>query len=548
MVTRPRHRSLRLFLAGLLGLTPLLIGLTTVGPPAQAEPLTPIPDQWYVTATGLDQLKSQDLDGSGITIAIIDTPIDPTVPELQGANITVKSDCDGVRDTGHGTSVLSVLADPVWGWAPKAHYLTYAVAFANDHSTGCHGNEGDFAQQAINDGADIISISASLGVGPFALVRAAAHGIPIVTAVDNNGKDQAVPLPVGLYNIAVYVGAGDHTGQRADFSSYGPGLTITAPGVDITCRDPNQNGDMTATGPCLGTSLATPMVTGALALAMQRWPVATGNQLVASMIATANRESDQWDKYLGWGTLNATALVGNDPSVYPNTPPLLNNLPGTHPTQTEFTDYLDGTLLTESPDPLDTDYHAGQPTVIPGPALVIPGWTPAPTGPTGQPTGSTIPQWVIPVGVVVLVVIVGLILTVVVVARRRSSHSPSSQAGGFPPGAVPGVPGSAVPPGYPGTGYPASNPPPGYPGVPTSVPNTAAVPVTPSWGYPGGPSAATGPTSHLGYPIPPGNPGSTPPGIPPGTPPGTPPTAWPPTPSQPGGPPTTGQPDPPPRS
>ena len=106
-----------------LAMVVLAIGGLAVAP---ADADDTIRTQWYTAPTGLDELKARGLDGTGVTIAIIDGPIDTSVPELVGADITVNDPCGAPTapaEAAHATRVASILASPDFGWAPKAKYL-----------------------------------------------------------------------------------------------------------------------------------------------------------------------------------------------------------------------------------------------------------------------------------------------------------------------------------------------------------------------------------------------------------------------------------------
>ena len=448
-----------------------------------------IMSQEYVTVTGLDQLKAQGLDGSGVTIAVIDGNIDLTVPELAGADIDVKATCTS-KGAFHGTNTLSALADPVWGWAPKAHFLTYAPDNIIDQAgydqitSGCGGVQDDMVQRAINDGADIINISASLGLLDYTMVRAAARGIPIVAGSGNDAEymedDPSVTSP---RNTVVTVGATDMTGKRSSYSQYGTGLTVMAPADPDTFRVPDADGNLTQimTGDG-GTSTATPMVTGALALAMQKWPDANGNQLVASLIATANRAGPGWDEYYGWGTFNPLALAASDPSGYSTDNPLMDAVPDGLPTRQEFEDYVNGTVeFSSSISQYDEDYV---PASASSPASVSPS-----LGPNLPDAGGGFPGWVVPAGVGVVVVAV-LVVVLVVVARRPRKAAPAGASFSAPPGMPPQ--GGVLPGGYPqGQPYPPAQaypgqpyPPAQQPAPPQGQPWQGPPPQGPGWGQP----------------------------------------------------------------
>ena len=325
----------------------------------------------------------------------------------------------------HGTNVLSLLADPVWGWAPKARFLTYAQSSISFPAKGCEGDQDDMIHRAINDGADIINISGDVAANPWTLVRAALRGIPIVVA-SGNGAESQIASP---WNILVSVGATDMSGTRSAYSQYGQGLTVTAPGNPIICRDPDSNGELTIINRnCTGTSLAAPMVTGALALAMQAWPQADGNQLIASLIDTATTASGGWEAEYGWGWFNPQALIDNDPSRYSTESPLREAFPGKPPTDQDFLDYQNGTIhgLYGSINSHDNDY--------------TPATTPGSSG--GLPL----------VGIIVGgIVLIGLLVIVIVLVTRRP-RTPTAPTG-YPPQtawmAQPGAPRQPGPPGPP---------------------------------------------------------------------------------------------------
>ena len=324
-------------LAAVLGCAATLAG----GPAALGAPTT-ITSQSYVKPVQLDRIKEAGWDGAGVTIAVIDGPPDLSVPELAGADVTVIDECttkptpDAVA---HGTSVLTILANKDWGWAPKAKFLFY-VAFVefpdgdwNQIGSGCDSYDRQM-EQAMNEGADIITMSfATPWAAPptWPLARAIAKGVPVVFAAGNEGAQLTDPNSALTHvsspawgNGVVAVGADNLDGTRASFSSWGRGLTIMAPGVDVKVRKPDASGKLTRIVATYGTSLSTPMVAGALALAKQKWPDANGNQLVSSLIDTAVRDWDGWNPGMGYGNFNPWKLLNNDPSKYSTENPLMD--------------------------------------------------------------------------------------------------------------------------------------------------------------------------------------------------------------------------------
>jgi hypothetical protein len=276
--------------------------------------------------------------------------------------------------------------------------------------------------RAINDGADIISMSGGTGEPWWTLIRAALHGIPIVIASGNDAEVLYPPLISGYNNTLVNVGATDMGGVRSPYSQYGPGLTVVAPGNPIACREGKSLTFINDA--CIGTSFSTPMVSGALALAMQAWPQAHGNQLIASLIATATRHGDGWNEEYGWGNLDAISLVRSDPSQYSTDSPLMDAIPGRGPTFQHFQDYINHTIDTSyGPiNPLDMDYHQRTFADYQGYEIPLdPVETPTqPTSPSDEPTDTPMVSgpWGWIVGGVGLLGV--LMVMVVVLTRRRS--------------------------------------------------------------------------------------------------------------------------------
>ncbi|WP_176710798.1 S8 family peptidase [Streptomyces sp. F-7] len=238
-------------------------------------------------------------DGKGVKIAVLDTGVDATHPDLKG-QVTASKNFTSAPTTGdvvgHGTHVASIAAGTgaqskgtYKGVAPGAKILNGKVlddAGFGDDSGILAGMEWAAAQ-----GADIVNMS--LGgmdtpeTDPLEAAvdkLSAEKGILFAIAAGNEGP-QSIGSP-GSADSALTVGAVDDKDKLADFSSTGPRLgdgavkpDLTAPGVDITAASAKGNdiakevgekpaGYMTISG----TSMATPHVAGAAALLKQQHP------------------------------------------------------------------------------------------------------------------------------------------------------------------------------------------------------------------------------------------------------------------------------------
>ena len=123
-----------------------------------------ITTQDYVGPLGVANEAAAGYTGQGVNIAVIDGPTDTTMPELAGADITVKPMCDFTASPDgrtHGTTVVSLLAARGYGVARDAHITNYTFPARSDTDKGnCSGiDTDDGINAAVADGARVISIS-----------------------------------------------------------------------------------------------------------------------------------------------------------------------------------------------------------------------------------------------------------------------------------------------------------------------------------------------------------------------------------------------------
>ena len=359
-MTRARTSALGLARAG--AAVVLAAALALAGSPAGA--VDEITTQDYVAALGVANEAAAGYTGEGVSIAVIEGPADTTVPELAGADITVTPMCDYTAtpdSRSHATGIVSVLAARGYGVARGAHITNYSTPSSDDtDKSSCRGTSIDDAiSAAVADGARVISISRGGGKlaerAREAIAGAVARGVVVVVATGNeSAQDPSDSL--ASVNGTVGVGASDSAGRIQPYSNYGRGLAVMAPGDRITAHDfaTGQTADF------YGTSYSTPIVAGFVAVAMQRWPQATGNQIIQSLIATATTGPT------GQPLISPHGLDTTDPTQYPDTNPLLDKFPGTQPNAQTVADYADGLLATETVftnDPTYT-YRGTDPTII----------------------------------------------------------------------------------------------------------------------------------------------------------------------------------------
>lgn len=251
-------------------------------------------------------------DGTGVKVAILDTGVDATHPDVADRIATSKSfvpGSDTVDGHGHGTHVASTIAGS--GAASGGKYKGVApgakLVIGKVLDNGGSGQDSwiiDGMQWAASSGAKVVSMS--LGGGPSdgtdPLSQAvddltAATGTLFVIAAGNAGPDASTVAAPGAADAALTVAATDKSDKLADFSSRGPRVDsalkpdVAAPGVNIVAAR--------AAGTTLGipvgkyyttlsgTSMATPHVAGSAAILAERHPDWKAAQLKAALMSTA---------------------------------------------------------------------------------------------------------------------------------------------------------------------------------------------------------------------------------------------------------------------
>lgn len=305
--------------ASLLAATLLLTGL--VATPAAAESTREM--QWY-----LDAMKAREMwevsKGEGVTVAVLDSGTDASIPELRGQVLDGK---DITRDpisahtdkTGHGTSMSALIAGTgadggIQGLAPGAKILPVRnldIAWGDDTL----GSIAEGIKYALKHDAKVINISQGKLYPdeiPESLQQAidAAYdqGALIFASAGNEGnKRNHRDYPAGLPGV-VAVGATDEEGKVTKFSSYGPHLALAAPGSEMAVRCDKNEGTCKGEG---GTSAAAALASASAALIWSKHPDWTANQVLRVMIETAGlaAEGKEPSKYLGHGIIRPRSVL-----------------------------------------------------------------------------------------------------------------------------------------------------------------------------------------------------------------------------------------------
>ena len=291
----------------------------TAPAPAQVSKDEPYEDQLY------DPQRLAPLaTGAGVRVAVIDSGVDASHPQLRGHVLAgrdvLHGDPTGRQDcVGHGTAVASIIAaQPVQGvgfrgLAPGVTIVPIRVSEQEEIDGKAQGDPGSPAKfaQAIEWAADpggghvqVINLSLVMTVDDARVRRAVAGaiaaGVVVVAAAGNHGQEgNPTPYPAS-YPDVIGVGAIGPDGQRAPFSQHGGYVDIMATGDKITVA---ARGAGHTTGQ--GTSYAAPFVAATAALIEQRFPTLTPAQVARRLIATADPApgGGRSDEY-GYGLLN----------------------------------------------------------------------------------------------------------------------------------------------------------------------------------------------------------------------------------------------------
>jgi serine protease len=321
--------------------------------------------QWNFTQIQAD--RAWDLStGAGVTVAVLDTGLrtdgsDAPQNVVAGYNIIANS-TDTTDDHGHGTHVTGTIAqrtNNAIGVAGIAYNSTIMPIKICDASGQCPNSAIiSGLSYARTHGARVVNLS--LG-GPDtsvaladAVAQAISAGVVVVAAMGNDGN--SVPNYPASYSNVIAVGATRFDQTRASYSNYGNNIWIVAPGGD-TSVDQNNDGyvdgivQQTLGSSCgasslfsycfyQGTSMATPHVSGAVALMLARNPSLTVAQIRSILGSTAkNLGSQGWDQFYGNGLVQiydaVVAAGGSAPTATPTRTPITGGQPTATPTTTK---------------------------------------------------------------------------------------------------------------------------------------------------------------------------------------------------------------------
>lgn len=314
--------------------------------------------QEQIEQINVHELHNEGYTGDGVRILVMDTGFDLTHTALDNINViaqwdVINDDNETANETSmehdenqdyHGTAVLSTIA----GHAPGnligvAFEAEFLLAKTEDVTQEVQQEEDNYVaglEWGEANGADVVSTSlgyldwytyedmdGNTAVTTIGVDIAVGLGMVCVTAAGNSGNDDwnYIIAPADADSV-ISVGAVRENGQIASFSSHGPTFDgrikpeVCAQGVSTACISPNSTTDYSTMS---GTSLACPLVGGAVALIRQVQPEWSAMEVREAVMMTAS-QAEMPDTNYGYGIMDAAAAVVYESTTVVDEP---NDLP-----------------------------------------------------------------------------------------------------------------------------------------------------------------------------------------------------------------------------
>jgi subtilisin family serine protease len=301
------------------------VGSLLVATPAHADAVRD--QQYWLQEYGIEAAWTVT-KGAGVTIAIIDTGVDGTVPELVGAvtggtDFSGKGAPNGQRPVGadnpaHGTLVASLAAgrgtgadSGVLGAAPAANILAISIGFTG----GPISSDDQIAQAvryAVDQGADVINLSLTRETLDWplswdsAFLYAMQSDVVVVAAAGNRGSGTtSVGAPATMPGVLTVAGVDVNGVASFNASTQGITISVSAPSEDLVGVAPGGSHVLWN-----GTSGATPIVAGIVALVRAAHPELDAANVINRIVKTADDTgAPGTDAIYGYGLIDAEDAV-----------------------------------------------------------------------------------------------------------------------------------------------------------------------------------------------------------------------------------------------
>ncbi|HTF08677.1 MAG TPA: S8 family serine peptidase, partial [Asanoa sp.] len=324
--SRDRRAGARLLATVTAALTVATVPL--VATPAHADTVRSL--SWQLDSLRIP--RAQEITkGAGVTVAVVDGGVQADNQDLVGQVVPGKAFANDVapdgrtdpdKDVSHGTAMASLIAgrgggpQRMLGVAPQAKIMPAAVGMAAE-------TLADAIRWAADQHPGVISISMeplTATVTPLlfqAIAYAQQRDIVVVASAGNKGEDSLSQLAAqpGVVSVA----AVDRNGKVWGNSSRGHELAVAAPGVNVI-MSVNAASSPNGYGVGDGTSPATAIVAGVVALIRARFPDLDAANVINRLVKTSTDKGDKGrDPFYGFGIIDPVrALTANIPPVDAN--------------------------------------------------------------------------------------------------------------------------------------------------------------------------------------------------------------------------------------
>ena len=283
-------------------------------------------DHWWLVELG--EKVGQPLGGEGVVVAVIDTGIDVTHPDLSstvigGADFSKVGTPEGTTPVGssgyHGTMVASIIAGQglqsggIIGIAPGAKLLSVSVGLGVE-SSDTDAQIAAAITWSVDAGADVINLSLSRNSSSWpiswdkAFLYAFENDVVIVAASGNDSDGNYRPAsPATIPGVISVTGLNRNLEAVRLSGTTGIDVTLSAPGAGVFGSYP---GDQIAGWS--GSSAATPIVSGVVALMRAQDHEASANDIVFRLINTTRDLGEPgFDEVYGFGMVDPTSAIAS---------------------------------------------------------------------------------------------------------------------------------------------------------------------------------------------------------------------------------------------
>jgi subtilisin family serine protease len=391
--------------------------------------------EWALSVLDVTQIRSNyDAHGAGVTVAVIDTGVDPNQPDLRGRLIDgvnlvnpgdPTSDYADTSSDSHGTSVATIIAGYPHEVSGNNYYGMIGLADQAKIMPVKVGKDTTFGdpaiiagiQYAVSHGAQVINMSIGGGYPDAsvtdAIDTALADGVVVVVGAGNDAQTGDSISSLADIPGVLDVGGVDSNGQRYSQSHYGADVSVAAPANAVEVGLTGGKYDEGS-----GTSFAGPWVSAEAALLIAAHPGWTSGQIVAAIVdytmqstSGASAKGKRYDDNVGYGVIDPLAALGaSEPASTANP--------------------LGGPKIVSTPAENLKNAGASASAAAPSSAATSPLGTTA----SGKSSSSSLP---LIIGIVVgVLVLVGLLIFLLTRGRNKrgggGGHGGSGGGGGYP--------------------------------------------------------------------------------------------------------------------